>query len=89
MTADMYEIAEAIVQGLPQEILDHHICSISELPDGEDRCIDNAAVEALADHLQEVIAYVIAGILDAGSERDSVMEDEQLALALRTTLKDW
>lgn len=88
---DDYAIASAIVQGLPQEVLEHHMCSITQSLESEPpgRCIDDVAVEALADRLQEIIAYVVSDIIDAGSEREVILEDEQLALALRTTLKDW
>lgn len=46
-------------------------------------------IDALAEMFQFTIASVIASIIDAGSERDAVMEDDALNLALANTLKEW
>jgi hypothetical protein len=84
-----YELAEAFVQSLPQEILEHHIRSSDDPSWGQERTFTDQAVDCIADEFQAIIASAIAMMIDAGSERDAIMEDEQLALALRTTLKGW
>jgi hypothetical protein len=52
-------------------------------PDGND------AVTILADELQAFIAEVVASVIDAGSERDAVMEDVDLNTALIAHLEGW
>lgn len=47
------------------------------------------AVEPIADMLQATIANVIASLLDAGSERDAVMENEELSAALCNEIRGW
>lgn len=84
-----FDLASQFVQYLPQEILDHHIVSSDDPSWGQDRSFTDEAVECIANEFQALIASAIAMMIDAGSERDAIMEDEQLALALRTTLKDW
>lgn len=85
----MTTLSEQFIQSLPQEILDHHIVSSDDPTWGQERTFSDKAVECIADELQYFIASVIASLIDAGSERDAITEDEQLATALRTTLKDW
>ena len=46
-------------------------------------------VDQLTEDLLDFIANVIAGILNAGSERDAVNENEELADAIRAELKGW
>src|SRR5690349_23585700 len=46
--------------------------------------IRKEAVEPLTEMMMEITANVIATILDAGSERDAVMENEELFNALRS-----
>jgi hypothetical protein len=46
-------------------------------------------IEPLTLHLQLFIAHVVAGLLDAGSERDAMMEDEALRDAILNQLKEW
>jgi len=43
----------------------------------------------LASGIQLFIACIIASLIDAGSERDAVMEDEALYLAILNELKEW
>lgn len=46
-------------------------------------------VPAIADLLQRTVAHVISGLLNAGSERDAVMENTHLANALQQELRSW
>lgn len=45
--------------------------------------------EALAGHFQHFIAYCIAAILEAGSERDAVMENEWIHDAILKEIHTW
>lgn len=76
-------------ESLPQEILEHHIISSDDPSWGQQCTFDEKAIECIADELQDFIASVIAYLIDAGSERDAINEDEQLAKVLRDTLKGW
>lgn len=60
-------------------------------PDNAGPCdaIDPNKIEVLALALQDFIANVIAAILDAGSERDAVNENNLLFDAISNELKDW
>lgn len=51
--------------------------------------VNPAYIEPLADLLQLVIAIVISSIIDAGSERDVVLEDEALSTAITNAIKEW
>lgn len=84
---DTYELAHNFIQGLPQEILDHHIDN--EGPYEGRSTFDDKAVELIADRLQALIAFVIASLIDAGSERDAIMEDEKLSSALHNIVRKW
>jgi len=46
-------------------------------------------VDDLADALLDFVANVISGILDAGSERDAVNENEDLLEALTKEIRGW
>jgi hypothetical protein len=43
----------------------------------------------LTDAIHLVIACIVADITNAGSERDTVLEDETLHNAIRNQLKEW
>lgn len=86
---DIASIAEAFIQGLPQEVLEHHIRDSSDPQWGQERTFDDMAVECIATELQAVIASVIASLINAGSERDAINEDEELYKALVRVLKEW
>ena len=51
--------------------------------------INPKAVDDLADALQAVIAEVVSTIIDAGSERDAVMENDKLSAAIAEELRGW
>jgi hypothetical protein len=80
---------EQFIQGLPQEILDHHILPSDDPKWGQQRTFDDEAVEVIAVELQGFIAAVIASLIDAGSERDAINEDQALSAALANVLKEW
>lgn len=77
--------AYAFVQGLPQEILEHHIHAVGEPPP----LFDPKAVEVITDGIMEFIAEIVAYCLDAGAERDAVMENDTMREAIETELKGW
>lgn len=86
---DIQRLAWAFIEELPQETLDHHIVASSDEKWGQDRTFDDMAVEVIATELQAFIASVIASLIDAGSEREAIMEDEMLSAELTRLLKDW
>jgi hypothetical protein len=47
------------------------------------------AVEDIAVVMQSVLSEALSSIIDAGSERDAMMEDERLFLSLREFVSDW
>lgn len=51
--------------------------------------IDSTKIESLTLELQSFIAEVVASILDAGSEREVVLENQELTDALTNELKGW
>lgn len=84
---DTHELAHNFIDSLPQEILEHHIDN--EGPYENRSTFDDKAVETIADELQAFIASVIASLINAGSEREAIMEDEKLSSALHNVLKEW
>lgn len=76
-------------QNLPQEILEHHIVSSDDSSWGQGRTFTDKAVGCIADELQAFIASAISYLIDAGSERDAINEDEDLNDALVRVLKEW
>lgn len=84
---DMHQLSYEFIQQLPQEILEHHIDN--EGPYEDRSTFDERAVETIADELQAFIASVIASLIDAGSERDAIMEDDKLSGALVRVLQEW
>jgi hypothetical protein len=75
-----HHAANFILTALPDDI---------RVPYEEHNAINPNHVEPLADLLQLVIAIVVASILDAGSERDVVIEDDNLHTAIINQLKEW
>lgn len=57
--------------------------------DGPCSLIDADRTEALADVLMRFIAEVVVTIVDAGSERDAVIENEALRGEILKELKGW
>ena len=51
--------------------------------------IDENQVDQLTCEILNLIANIIASILNAGSERDAVNEDEELYTAIKTHLLGW
>lgn len=87
-SADTYKTAETFLDSLPDE-LEAHVRPSSDPLWGQAPTFDKTAIDYLTVELQAVIASVIASLIDAGSERDAINEDEQLAHAIETTLRDW
>lgn len=75
-----HNAAHAIIDSLPCEI---------RIDMATHNAINADYAEPLADVLQLVIAIVIASILDAGSEREPVLEDEALHDAILNQIKEW
>lgn len=57
--------------------------------DGAYRTIRADKVEVLTDALQAIVAELVAVLIDAGSEREVVMENDTLHDAIANELKDW
>jgi arabinogalactan endo-1,4-beta-galactosidase len=57
--------------------------------DGVAEAIDTAKIAKLTDALQDFVANVISTILNAGSERDAVNENEALREAIQGELFSW
>lgn len=53
------------------------------------RLINSTQIDHLAEDLQFFIANVIAALINAGSERDAVMENDTLYQAIREELHGW
>jgi hypothetical protein len=88
MTEDTFGLAQQFIELLPEDLTDHIVQSDS--PNwGQGPTFDDEAVELIADRLQAFIASVIASLIDAGSEREAIMEDEKLSSALHNVLKEW
>lgn len=56
---------------------------------GPCEAVDPAKIEELAELILATIAEVIATVLDAGSERDAVNENEALLDAIAEELRGW
>lgn len=56
---------------------------------GPCEAIDSVRVDELAGLILDFVANVVANIIDAGSERDAVNENEALLTALREELQGW
>ena len=57
--------------------------------DGPCEAINPNQIAELAGHIQDFIANVISSILDAGSERDAVNENDDLRFELEKELSGW
>lgn len=51
--------------------------------------INKAALEPLTDGIMLFIADIVATLINAGSEREAVLENDTLRDAIRAELKDW
>jgi hypothetical protein len=73
----------------------NQIVSLMRLPDdcriesNGHWAINPDRVELITEKLHSVIAETVAHLLDAGSERDAVMENYPLNDAIRKELKGW
>lgn len=56
---------------------------------GPCEAIDPDKIQALAEDLLDLIANVVSTIIDAGSERDAVNENENLLHAIKLELNGW
>lgn len=81
------DAAYRFIDALPQDVLDNDVTPVLEADGGP--MLTPHGVEVVATHMQDFIANVIATLLNAGSERDAVNEDEALYTALMTCLEDW
>jgi hypothetical protein len=82
------DLAHTLVNRLPadcQEVFDNSTDTHVKMG----YAINEARVELIADTLQDFIANVIAGLVNAGSERDAVNESEDLHTAIVNELKEW
>jgi hypothetical protein len=95
MTIEPYEPQMPEIAGL---FLDHYSRSRphdgtawARDPDYDGPCeaIAPTQVDELAHALLDFVANVVASVIDAGSERDAVNENEELLLALTNELKGW
>jgi hypothetical protein len=59
------------------------------IPNAGGYFIRGEKLEVITETLQAVIAEVVATLIDAGSERDAVMENDELTLAIRNELYGW
>lgn len=57
--------------------------------DGPCELINIETVEPLARGIQDLIANIISTLIDAGSERDAVNENEELFTTIRAELTGW
>lgn len=46
-------------------------------------------IDAVTDECLEAVARIISSHIDAGSERDAIMESESLRNAIRTEVTEW
>lgn len=76
--------ARAFLEGVPEPSLTLPIPDVPGLS-----LIRQDVLVELADEIQEFIAIVIADLIGAGSERDAVMEDEELNKQIFEQLKGW
>lgn len=83
------DLVAGFIYELPRDILDHHIRSSDDPLWGQERTFTNTAVECIANEFQAFIASTIASLINAGSERDAINEDEALHDALVRVLKEW
>lgn len=88
VTSAPADAKRVFIDSLPDE-LDPHIRSSSNPEWGQMPTFDPIAVEYLATEMQVFLASVVAELIDAGSERDAINEDEDLHQALVTLLKGW
>lgn len=57
--------------------------------EGPCEAIDPNAIPALAQGILDFVANVVSTIIDAGSERDAVNENEELLAAIADELRGW
>jgi len=74
------ELAYVYVEWLPDE---------AQVPMPVGYAINPDLMEKIADGIQEFISEVVATLIDAGSEREAVMENEKLSAVILNELKGW
>jgi len=77
------DLAHQFVDLLPDDV---------QLPDPDDGfgyLINPPRIELIGEEIQLFIAEVISTIINAGSERDAVMQSEHLRTAIIRELEDW
>ena len=77
------EIAAEMLAALPDEV------RVRISPDHGVYYINKDELDKLTDVIQVFIAELIAGIIDAGSEAEAVMEEESLRKAIYNEVKGW
>lgn len=83
----LYELTEHFLNNITDESPDLHLQI--PIPDSGAKYINSAAVDLLTDAIQSLIAEVVATLIDAGSERDAVLENEELRAAIAKELNSW
>lgn len=60
-----------------------------DMPDSGLRLINQHAVDHLTEHTMRFVAELVAALINAGSEREAVLENDQLRAAIRSELHAW
>jgi hypothetical protein len=82
LTSTIHKAAGSVLDDMPEDVR-------VGIPKTGGYYINADHLEPLTVHLQLFIAHVIAGLIDAGSERDAVMENGVLETAIHDELKGW
>lgn len=83
----LYQITEHFLNSITDDSPDLRL-QLS-IPDSGAKFINSAAVDTIADAIQSLIAEVVTTLIDAGSEREAVLENEELRSAITKELKGW
>jgi hypothetical protein len=78
--------SDAFADALPEEVWDLRDMGA---PQRDESTFSDELADVVATAFQSLIASTIASLIDAGSERDAINEDEALHDALVRVLKDW
>jgi hypothetical protein len=84
---DPRQLAYAYLDSLP----DFAQVPLEEVTGGDHGgyAINTFFLDRITEDIQEMIAEICATLIDAGSERDVVMEDDELNIVLGRVFKDW
>lgn len=66
----------------------YEACSLP-IPDSGVRSINPNKVNYLADSVMTIVAELVASLIDAGSEREAVLENDELRDAITFELRSW